>query len=403
MDFLSLFVILTLNHIRGDVMGISLKFLVFIQLLFLGLNSFAASENLNCIGMRCTYRLINPAVFSADQMRKTATQAITGEEHQRLNPQEMWIGSGSGPFENLEVAFSSQDPKKLELLKKIVVELDEKYNSIPLTPIRVTAQIYAVDEDALKDIGIGIDGFFNARGFDQDLLVNRFLPSTGALTGIAGSLPDMLRIQFNFAVEKGKAMRIEDRSQLSYHGSRFEFSDTQPYYRDGPVNTAEGKIGFELSGKIFVDIDDKESVNISDLKLEIGFAPTESQNKVKVEGNRSPFGVRKIALPSEYDELNSGVPKIIYGTIVYAHFDDDSFGLFTGVKKGGEASRLIVVLTAEVDPKPRPVPEFATETPEELRNRLDRKKGEGWHSKKKKKNNNHWDDDNGYDFFNGHN
>ena len=377
-------------------MGISFKLLLINISILFGAQSFAASENLSCIGLRCTYRLINPAVFTADQLRKTAAQAITGDQHRRLNPQDMWIGAGSGPFANLEVAFSSRDPQKLEQLKKVVVELDEKYNSIPLTPIRMTAQIYAVDEDALKDIGIGIDGFWNAKGFaNEDLLTNRFSPATGALTGFVGNLPDMLRIQFNMSIEKGKAMRIEDRSELTYHGSSFNFSDTQTYYRDGPVNTAEGKLGFLLAGKIFVDIEDENSVNISDLSLYIGFAPTESQNRRSIEGNRSPFGVRKIELPSEYDHLISGVPKIIYGTIVYAHFDDDSFGLFTGVKKGGEASRLIVVLTAEVNPKARPVPDFATDTPDEIRNRLN-SRDEGWHSNNS---NNQWSNDEGYDFF----
>ncbi len=350
--------------------GGSIKLLLFLILISSSTANAIEHQSLLCIGKRCTYRLINPAVFSAEQLRTAASQSLTGIQHNRLNQEDIWVGAGSGPFANLEVAFYAKDATKLEELKKVIIALDEKYNKIELTPIRVTAQIYAVEESALKDIGFGIDGFWGGKHFDSASGSSGFAPVTGAISSFSGGLSNLLRVQFNYAVGKGEAMRIEDRSERTYHGSSFNFSDTQEYFRDGPVNTSEGKLGFEFSGKIFVDKRNKNIVNISDLDLYVGFAPNEKQLNTQDSSNKSPFGVRKIELPSEYDELLSGVPKVIYETIVYAHFDQDSFGLFSGVKRGGEASRLIIILTAEVIPEDKDVPDFAKETPDELRRRL---------------------------------
>ncbi|MCB9025482.1 MAG: hypothetical protein H6625_04125 [Bdellovibrionaceae bacterium] len=348
-------------------------FLLFAQI------AFSSNENPECIGLRCTYRLINPAVFSGDQIQSTAIQALTGNQHRRLDPQEVWIGSGSGPFENLEVAFWAKNPKKLEELKKIIIQLDKKYNNIPLTPIRITALIYAVDESSLRNLGFGIDGYYGGDIFNKYNAAEPFSPTTGIISAFAGGFSKLLRIQLNAMVESGKAMRIEDRSKLTYHGSSFQFSDLQDYFRDGTVNTTEAKLGFELRGNIFLDEKNKNVLNISNLNLFIGIAPSDSQTRRIKESSSSPYGVRKMTSPSEYEKIYDGVPKIIYETIVYAHFGDDSFGLFTGVKKGGEASRLLVIINAEIDPASRPVPEFATETPRKLRRVLTPKSTEGWH------------------------
>ena len=367
-------------------MGFSKKYVILLCLnlfSYLGVAdvSDAVDNNPDCLEQVCTYMLINSGKYKVEDLIKDATQALTGKEHQRLNPQSMWIGPGTGHNSSTEIKFYANDPVMLTKMLEVIPALDMKYNKKILTPIRVTAQIYAVDEDALKDISFGIDGVWRAKNFDKNLLVNQFLPTPGAITGIVGSLPDLLRIQLNAVVEKGRGLKIEDRSRRTFHGSEFNFSDTQDYYRDGPVNTDKGVLGFELSGKIFIDNEDPNNLIVSDLQLYIGFAPTENQNKLNIDGNRSPFGVRKIELPYDYERLISGMPTIISETIVYAHYDDSSFGLFTGVKNGGEASRLIVILTAEVNPEQRPAPDFSKETPEQLRNSFDRKKGKGkaWH------------------------
>ena len=360
---------------------------IFYTILFLTSNLQATeTQNLRCIGKRCTYRLINPAVFSADQLRTAASQALTGLQHNRLSQQDAWIGPGSGPFANLEIAFYAEDSNLLNELKKIINELDSNYNQIALTPIRVTAQIYVVEESALRDIGFGIDGFWGGNHFNSTNGSTGFSPTSGVLSGFFGSVANLLRLQLRLATDEGNAMRIEDRSEYTYHGSSFNFSETQDYFRDGPVNTDEGVIGFKFSGNIFVDKNNKSTINVNSLNLYIGFAPDKEQN---TDGNnKSPYGVRKIELPSEYNILRDGIPQIIYETIVYAHYDDDSFGLFSGNKRGGNASRWIVILTADVDPEEMPVPDFSKYTPEELRKLLSPGKEDGWHENKVNKKDN---------------
>ncbi|MCB0390504.1 MAG: hypothetical protein KDD58_04400 [Bdellovibrionales bacterium] len=366
-------------------MGIFVKFLYLNLVIFSFSNLTAANPRIDQTAERWTYRLINPAVFTVDDLRKAATQAFTGEENERLDSDLIWIGPGAGRNRNLEISFSAKDPNDLEMLKEIIVQIDQKYNATTITPIRVTAQIYAVSEDVLKDLGIGVSGFWNGKAFtNNSLLGNSFLPTPGQVTGFVGSLPNLLRIQLNAAIENEKAMRIEDRYQLTYHGLSFNFSDTQDYHRDGPVNTALGKLGFELSGNVYLDEEDANSVVVSDLNLYIGFAPTDEQNQIVFDGDRTPFGVRKIELPISYDKLINNTPKILYSTIVYANYRDSSFGLFTGVKNGGEASRLLVILTAEVDPKIDTVPEFATDTPDKLKDILQGDKKESWHNRDEK-------------------
>lgn len=340
--------------------------------------SLATTDRTNCIKLRCTYRLINPHVFSAEELILAVTQSVTGQQFQPLDRSKMWIGTSLGTVETVEVVYSAPTPAQVKTMTETVIAIDNHYNTIGLTPVRITAQIYAIDEDKLTDIGIGVDGFSGGNHFTGETGGGVYSPMPGNLLAFAGGAKSLLRIRLRAAVENGEALRIEDRSQVTYHGARFDFSDTQDYHRDTNISTVTGSLGFRLGGNVFVNQSDS-SVTIDNLSLYLGFAPESETPEVidqaiGIVSHRSPLGVRKIENNDQLSELKDGVPKVIYENIVYTNFDRGSFGLFTGINKGGSASRLLIILTAEVNPEERTPPKDVVNLSKKVRNAADHKK-----------------------------
>ncbi|MCB0341080.1 MAG: hypothetical protein H6626_11975 [Pseudobdellovibrionaceae bacterium] len=347
-----------------------------------------AEDLVTCIGQRCVYRLINPAKFSANDLREAANQALTGFQHQRLGSDEGWVGHGAGVGKAEEVAFWVRDADQRNLLKQVIVSLDKTYNLIEPKQVRLTTQVYVVSEEVLNEFGLGISGYIGG----AEKLADGFLPVGDKVTSYLGDVTsNLLRLVFSAAFEKDRAMRLVDRPKIFYSGKSFTIEDKTTWYRDGTISTEVAEAGFELSGVVYVDTAEPDRVAIDGLNISVGLLPTTEET----EGSKTGTGVRQLRIPNEYEVLWNNRPRILYDAIVYANFNDRSFGLYTGSRKGGEQARILVIMTAEVDPEDKgEIPHETKQTPDDVRQDLDRD-----NSVHKNKNQQEKEEEQGFDFF----
>lgn len=338
-----------------------------------------------CFTQTCHYRLINGITLPPTDLIRAVTQDLTGTEYDRLDRDEKgrWISPSVGEGADTEVVFWAPTQELRDEMIESLYKKDYYFNSLDLKRVRVTAQIYLVDEEALTDIGLGMDGFSGGKHFDSAIGGGGFAPMAGELASYAGGgLAQLLRIRLKAAVERGLAMSIQDLSQTTVHGKSFRFSETQDFYRDSPLNVEIGKMGFELSGQIFVnDVDGQgpPRVTVKDLTLYVGMAPDIVSTSQSVEstdlgvlGNTpsQPMGVKKIESTSAFEEFVDDVPRVIYQNTFYSDYKNNSIGLFSGIHNGGTTSRFLVILTTDVDPQEEEVPSDLVKTPAEVKEYL---------------------------------
>ncbi len=313
-----------------------------------------------CLGLRCRYHLLNASIFSDDNLIAVAKQSISGLETGGLDNQTLgkWIGKGSGKQSNLEVAFGANDEKQLAEIGEVLAQIDTEYNDTPLTAVSVTMMVFHLENQALLDLGISMDGYFNPNNIGANQTpswLSTFGAAADKLTMAFGGLSMLLRLRVSALSDKGYAKQIFTATQRTWDGGGFEFKKVVPSYLfSGGVSPEKEGFGIELAGNVYMDGRNDKYFNLKNVRGYYSFlAPSVSvkDNTTLAVSAGNAAGVVRVTGPERnditllYDQLQDDVPRSVYSISSVKISSGSSIGTLFGKRGDDREAQILVFMT----------------------------------------------------------